>query len=358
MAVQGFSTSNAFNPRIHAKGVEAEALAKAVVTPFIGKTSSSLIQLRDEFQKGPGDTVRVGLRMQMDESVAPKQENDGLEGNERTLDFFTDDIKINQVRDAVRWKDVIDAHRITFEMREEAKAALSDYFTAVFEQWFFNQAAGALYADDTSTALTGNNAVVAADSDHVYRPGAAADESLAAGDEFKVESIDVLIEKAKTLSPIIRPAEIEGLGSYYVLFLHPYQVTALRAVDSFWTALNRDILRSGKFVESNPLFTGALGAYNGTLLVESTRVPLGVNSSTSASVANTRRAIFCGAQTAALGFGRMGGNPDRFRWVEETFDYKNQVGISCGMVGGLKKLVFNSADYATIVHPTYAAASS
>lgn len=358
MAVQGFSTSNAFNPRIHAKGVEAEALAKAVTSPFIGKTSSSLIQLREELGKRPGDTLRVGLRMQMDETTRPKQGNAGLEGNERTLNFYTDDLVINHVRDAVRWYDVIDPQRITFEMREEARAALADYFTAVFEQWFFNQVAGAVYADDTDTSLTGNNAVVAPDSNHIYRPdGVSADESLAAANVFKVEHIDVLIEKAKTLSPLIRPADIEGLGSYYVLFLHPYQVTQLRAVDSFWTALNRDILRSGKFVESNPLFTGALGAYNGTLLVESKRVPLGVNSSTSASVANTRRAIFCGAQAAAFGVGRLGGTPDRFRWVEESFDYKNEVGIACGMVGGLKKLVFNSTDFASIVVPTYAAAS-
>jgi N4-gp56 family major capsid protein len=356
MAVQGFSTSNAFNPRIHAKGVEAEALAKAVVSPFIGKTSSSLIQLREELGKGPGDTLRVGLRMQMDESTRPKQGNAGLEGNERTLNFYTDDLKIDHVRDAVRWYDVIDAQRITFEMREEARAALADYFTAVFEQWFFNQVAGALYADDTDTSLTGNNAVVAAES--IYRPGGiTTDELLVSTTPFSVELLDVLIERAKTRSPLIRPASIEGLGDYYVCFLHPYQVTSLRAVDSFWTALNRDILRSGKFVESNPLFTGALGAYNGTLLVESKRVPLGVNSSTAASVANTRRAIFCGAQAASFGVGRLGGTPDRFRWVEESFDYKNEVGIACGMVGGLKKLVFNSTDFATIVVPTYAAAS-
>lgn len=357
MAVQGFSTSNALSPRVWAKMVEAEAFKKAVVSPFIGKSSSSLIQLREELTKQPGDKLRITLRAQMDETVRPKQGNAGLEGNERLINYFYDDLVIDQIRDAHRLYNVIDPQRVPFDQRDEARAALADLATSWLENWFFNQVAGAVYADDIDTSLTGNQAVPA--SEAIYRPNSVAnDESLGTSDTFKIELIDALVERAKTRTFPIRPAEIAGLGRYYVLFLHSYQVTPLRAVDSFWTALNRDMLRSGKFAEDNPLFTGALGTYNGTLLVESTRVPNGVNSSTSAADTDTRRAIFCGAQTACLAVGRQGGEPDRFRWVEKFFDYDNELGISVGMVGGLKRLQFNSTDFGSIVVPTYAAASA
>jgi N4-gp56 family major capsid protein len=72
-------------------------------------------------------------------------------------------------------------------------------------------------------------------------------------------------------------------------------------------------------------------------------------------VANTRRAVFCGAQAAVMGFGQDNG-PSRMTWDEKTFDYGNKLGVACGMIWGVKKSIFNSKDYATIVLSTYAAA--
>jgi hypothetical protein len=67
-----------------------------------------------------------------------------------------------------------------------------------------------------------------------------------------------------------------------------------------------------------------------------------------------RRAVFCGAQAAMLAY-RPRQRPERFTWVEELFDYENELGVSAGVIFGLKKAVFNSDDYATIVMATYAA---
>ncbi len=43
-------------------------------------------------------------------------------------------------------------------------------------------------------------------------------------------------------------------------------------------------------------------------------------------------------------------------WVEELFDYGNQIGVEAGMIFGIKKMVFNSNDFATIVCTSYSAA--
>lgn len=40
---------------------------------------------------------------------------------------------------------------------------------------------------------------------------------------------------------------------------------------------------------------------------------------------------------------------------EELFDYENQLGVSAGLIWGLKKTTFNGADFATVVLSSYAA---
>ena len=40
---------------------------------------------------------------------------------------------------------------------------------------------------------------------------------------------------------------------------------------------------------------------------------------------------------------------------EELFDYENQLGVSAGLIWGLKKTTFNGSDFATVVLSSYAA---
>ena len=51
--------------------------------------------------------------------------------------------------------------------------------------------------------------------------------SLGNNDQIQLADLDYAKEAAKTLTPPIRPAQIEG-GEYYVVILHPYQVTDIR----------------------------------------------------------------------------------------------------------------------------------
>ena len=89
--------------------------------------------------------------------------------------------------------------------------------------------------------------------------------------------------------------------------------------------------------------------YNNMILHESTRVTQGVNSSSGAAIANVRRAVLCGAQAVTMGFGREGSRPSNFNWVEEYFDFKNQLGVAAGSIYGIKKARYNSLDFGTVV---------
>ncbi|WP_299346877.1 DUF4043 family protein, partial [uncultured Maritalea sp.] len=120
-----------------------------------------------------------------------------------------------------------------------------------------------------------------------------------------------------------------------------------------WFDLQRASIEGGK-IKDNGILSGALGVYNRTLLVESTRLPLAINSSTGAAISNTRRAVFCGAQALSCAYGKDSG-PTKFVWTEKLFDYDNELGVSVSCIHGMKKSIFNSEDFATITIPTYAA---
>ena len=360
MSVQEFGTSHALVPQQWSEGLEAEVLKKISWTSLLGKRSDSLIQWKDSLSSQPGDTETLGLRMQL--TNAPKSSSDAVEGNEQTLTIYDMSYTIDEVVDAVRFKNVIDRQRVTFDMRDEAKAALADQLSNAWDTSFFNQLAGAQH--ESSATMYGHNTMVDPQNitgiDHFITGDSTSttkDESLASGDEFTLALLDKAVERAKTLSPAIRPARIEGFDRpLYVCFIHPYQVSDLRTEGTVWDDIQRAAMQGGK-VNDNPIITGSLGVYNDVLLIESTRVPLGVNSTTDAAVADTRRAIFCGAQSAVMGWGRLGGSPRRFRWVEKQFDYDREYGVASGFLGGIKKTAFNSKPFASIVISTYAAAS-
>ena len=349
MANTSYGVNDALAVKLWSKKLFQEALKQTYISRFMGKGSSSIIQIKDETSKGAGDQITVGLRMQL--SGNGVQGDGTLEGNEEALTTYSDAIVINQLRHAVRSAGKMSEQRVPFSVREEARMGLQDWWADRLDTWFFNQIGGNTAVSDTR--YTGNQAALAPDASHKVYLNGSADESATSAYVFDITVIDKCVEKAKTLSPMIRPVKVGGEDKY-VMFLHPYQVFNLRTntTSGQWLDITKAAL-SGAKESGNAIYNGALGEYNGVVLHEATRVPLGVNSSTGAAISTVRRAVFCGAQSAVMAYGKdtQGGE---MSWVEEMFDYGNQLGVSAGMIAGIKKTRFNSADFGTIVVPTYA----
>ena len=146
------------------------------------------------------------------------------------------------------------------------------------------------------------------------------------------------------------------------MFLHDYQVHDLRTntASGQWLDIQKAAMQGGD-VRDNPIFTGALGIYNGVVLHKASRVTTGVNSSTGAAITTARRAVLCGAQAVCIAFG-SGNGATRYTWNEEMFDYGNQFGVAAGSIFGLKKTKYvpennsstNAEDFGTVVVSTYA----
>ena len=353
MATTEYGVNDALAVKLWAKKLFQEALKKTYASKFMGSGSDSLIQIKGETSKSAGDRITVGLRMQL--SGDGVQADGTLEGSEEALTTYSDNVLINQLRHAVRSAGKMSEQRVPFSVREEARMGLEDWWANRIDTWFFNQVCG--YTPQTDTRYTGNNSITGPDSDHRVFSTGTADETVQA-DSTKIMTlamIDKAVEKAKTLSPMIRPLMING-EEKYVMFLHPYQVYDLRTSSSTgqWLDIQKAAMAGSRASES-PIFKGSLGEYNGVILHESTRVTNGVHSSTGAAQTSVRRAVFCGAQAAVIAYGKDSSGGE-MSWVEELFDYGNQLGVSAGMIAGLKKTVFNSKDFGVITASTYAVA--
>lgn len=353
MAVTNYGVNANEAVKLWSRRLAREALKATYIQKFIGEGDDSVIQMRNDTKKGPGDRVRVTLRMQLTGDGV--QGDNTQEGNEEALSTYTDDFLINQLRHAVRSSGKMSEQRIPFSIREEAMSGLRDWWADRWDTWFFNQICG--YTPQTDTRYTGNNAVIAPSAGRKIFATGSADETVNADNTkvFVLSLIDKAVEAAKVATPLLRPINIKG-GKHFVMFLHPYQVTDLRTSTSTgqWLDIQKAAMSGGK-VGENPIFTGALGMYNNVILHESTRVTQGVHSTTGAAQTSTRRAVLCGAQAGVMGFGQ-GHSFKEYDWYEELFDYGNQLGVKAGCIGGLKKSVYNSVDFGTITVSSYAVA--
>lgn len=359
MSTTSFGVNDAMAIKLWSKNLAASERESLDLAPLMGD-EDSVIHVKTETEKGAGDKVTFGLRARL--TGDGKTEGEVAEGQGESLSIYNDALYINELGHVVGVKSnhTIDQQRVPFNLREQAKMGLGEWWADRKSVSFFNQVCG--NTAETRTKYTGLQATVAPSAGRIIRAGTAAtDQALTSSDIFTLDLIDAAVEMAKVGDTMIRPIRIGGQPKY-VCYLHPYQVTSLRtnSASGQWLDIQKAALAGGAATKS-PIYTGALGEHNGVILRSSQDIPKGCNSATpTTAVNNTRRAVLLGAQAAVIGYGRQEGqNKDtRYRWNEELLDHKRKLEVSAWSIWGLKKSVFNSADFGTLVISTYAAASS
>lgn len=334
-----------------------EALKMTSFNKLLGKDKRSIFQELTELTKSAGDTIKYDLLMQMTGSGVTGDNR--MRDNEEALVYYQDSVKIDQLRNAHAFRRM-SQQRTLHDLRMDAKSNLADWFAGKLSSYGFRSLCG-----DTTFSFAGNTAT-APDSDHYIVCGdvahsgtIATDEaSLGNNDQIQLADLDYAKEAAKTLTPPIRPTMIDG-QEYFVVYLHTYSVTDIRldVNNSAYTDWPTIQMYANKRGLKNPIFTGALGVYNGMIIMESTYLP----SFNGAAASTVRRNLFLGAQAGVFARGsaydgiereRMG-KDNLMSWYEQTDDYGNEKGISVGSIFGLKSTLFNSKDYGKIVMTAY-----
>lgn len=369
MAINIPATGDSYTVKKYA--IASQLLVESISETFFADKSmiadddSNVIRLVNNLSKGKGDTLNYQLRLQL--TGAGATEGQALVGNEESLQYLNDSITINSLRHAVRvpGDTHIGKQRTEFDQYEDARPALKDWFAVRIDTWAANQLAA--YTPQTDSKYTGLNSVTSIDTNHVVRPSTiTADESLTSSHPFTLDLIDKALNKARLLTNNpLRPIKIGG-KDYYVTFIHPNQeynmVTS--TTTGGWLDIHKAILQGGALADSG-LLNGALGVYKNVIIHSWSRVPQGVNSSTSTTAITTvRRAIFCGAGALTMALGNatpsLGEDGLPIRFAEDGFDYGDEDGVAATLVGGLKAATFSiggtSTSFGRIVIPTYAVA--
>jgi len=355
MAYTEFGTNDSQTVKIWSTLTMRDALKSTLFKKFLGNDKKSIIQRLTDLERQNGDVIKYDLLMQMDKDGVTGDNR--LKGNEEALVYYQDYVTLDQLRNGHSFKRM-SAQRTLHDLRADAQGNLSDWFADKFDTYMFNCLCG----------NTGHNfgaAAVAPDSDHYIMSGdvsksgtIATDEaSLGSNDQIQLADLDFAKEAAKTLSPMIRPCMIDG-EEYYVAVMHPYSTTDLRLdmANSAYTDWPSVQMYANKRGLDNPIFTGALGVYNGIILFESTRI--------FSPVTSVRRNLFLGAQAGVFALGnaykmleqRKVGKDNLMSWYEDVDDFGNENGIACGAVFGMKACRFNSKDFGKIVISSYAIA--
>lgn len=330
---------------------------------MMGKDDNNIVQVKDDLAKQNGDAVTFGLTTRLAKSGGVSGDSE-LEGHEQAINAYSESILISQWRDAVRLAGRLDEQKNAYDMRSDAKQKLKVLGQEWLEQQFFLKLAGVnntsltdIAGEVVGTWATWSNTpsgLDATDGEGARRicANSSGGASLASTDIMTTTLIDRAKLKAQTASPKIKPLRVNG-KKYYVMFLHPHQAYDLKQNPIFNQARREAEIRGPE----NPIFTGALGIWNGVILHEHDFVPFldisvagncftAAGSGTDYS-ADAYRAILCGQQ--AVGYAKCEA-PNG--WVEKDFDYNNKTGFSMSIIGGIDKIMFNSKEYGCIVVDT------
>lgn len=331
-----------------------------------GAQAQTPIQILPQLENDAGDTITYDLVMQL--RMKPVEGDTVLAGKEEDLKFYTDDVKIDQMRGGVNTGGKMTRKRTIHNLRQIARTRQGEWWARVHDEINFMYLSGGRgtnddYIFDKDYKGFAKNPFVTPDDQHLLFGGTATGKaSITANDKFDLGLIERSVTRAMTMGggskgvPAIEPIRIDG-EEHYVIVMHPFQEHDLRRNTS--TGQWLDIQKASAAAEgrNNPIFKGGLGMYRNVVL-HSHKGVIGFGDYGSSQNLAARRALFMGRQAAVVAYGSPGTGM-RFDWHEEAVDRGNQAVITTSCIFGVKKTAFTidnvSRDFGLISLDTYAA---
>ena len=302
-------------PKVWAKKVWHEGVKDSYFDKFIAMDGSNVVHQNKDLTNVKGDSVVFGLMMNLN---GPGVEgNQKLSGAEDTLNIYDFTVKTKLIRNAVSRYEA-DDQKTQYDMLKEIKGAL--------KQWLADWLDNKLMNELCSTPSSSKEAVAAS--------AAGTYASITANDKLTTTIISRAKRKAMMHAPKVQPIKIDGMDKY-IMLVHPWAARDLKD-DPKWLAAQQNANVRGS---KNPIFTGALGEYDGVILYEYERV---VCDNTGASSANVCHNLLLGKQAACFAVARPA------KHIEQIDDYGNIAGNGIAFYSEVKKTNFNNKDYGSI----------
>lgn len=303
-------------PKVWAKKVWHEGVKDSYFDKFTAMDGSNVVHQNKDLTNVKGDSVVFGLMMNL--SGAGVEGNRAiLAGNEEALNIYDFTVNTQLVRNAVSRFEA-DDQKTQYDMLKEIKGALKQWLS----DWLDNK----LIAKLTTTMPN--------PTETVYASAANTVSSTTANDKLTTALISRAKRKAMMHAPKVQPIKVDGMDKY-IMLVSPWAARDLKD-DPKWLAAQQNANVRGS---KNPIFTGALGEYDGVILYEYERVSL---SNGGASSANVCYNLLLGKQAACFAVARPA------KHIEQTDDYGNVAGNGIAFYGAVEKTKFNGKDYGTI----------
>lgn len=303
-------------PKVWAKKVWHEGVKDSYFDKFTAMDGSNVVHQNKDLTNVKGDSVVFGLMMNL--SGAGVEGNRAtLSGNEEALNIYDFTVNTQLVRNAVSRFEA-DDQKTQYDMLKEIKGALKQWLS----DWLDNK---------LITKLTTN---MPNPTETVYASTANTVSSTTANDKLTTALISRAKRKAMMHAPKVQPIKVDGMDKY-IMLVSPWAARDLKD-DPKWLAAQQNANVRGS---KNPIFTGALGEYDGVILYEYERVSL---SNGGASSANVCYNLLLGKQAACFAVARPA------KHIEQTDDYGNVAGNGIAFYGAVEKTKFNGKDYGTI----------
>ena len=301
-------------PKVWVKKVWHEGVKDSYFDKFTAMDGSNVVHQNKDLTNVKGDSVVFGLMMNLNGSGV--EGNQKLAGAEDTLNIYDFTVQTKLIRNAVSRFEA-DDQKTQYDMLKEIKGALKQWLA----DWQDNKLIAKLSASPTS-------------GETLYASSAGTQASITANDKLTTTLISRAKRKAQMHGPKVQPIKVDGMDKF-IMLVSPWAARDLKD-DAKWLAAQQNANVRGS---KNPIFTGALGEYDGVILYEYERV---LNDNTGASSANVCHNLLLGKQAACFAVARPA------KHIEQTDDYGNIAGNGIAFYGAIEKSKFNSKDYGVI----------
>jgi N4-gp56 family major capsid protein len=321
-----------------------EYLRENQFSPYFGTEMDSMIQLKTELTREPGDSVVFPtVRNLIGAGVTG---NTVLEGNEEILNARSLKVSVGVIRHAVavsEWdeqKSVIDllqgarqvlknwaANKLRNDIITSLGAITADgdvqipYATASAAQrntWLVNNADRVLFGATKSNAVSGVYATALATIDNT-------------ADKMTAAQLTLAKRIARTATPKIRPIRVNKDEEWYVVFVPSMVYRDLMLDPVIINALQYAWNRGS----DNPLFTAGDIIYDGLIVREIPELPTIPDVGTGGTV-DVGHSYLCGAQAIGIAWAQ------RSHPIENRRDYGFFTGAGIQEIRGVSKLRFGT----------------
>ena len=316
MATTEFTTASAERVQLWSKKLWLEMPRQIFWGKLMKENDDNApIEVRRDLEANPGDKLTFTL--------SNKLTGDGvsgdtvLEGQEEQLPFYSDDVTVDQRRNAVRLQGQMSEKRTAFDQRTPAKSHLRTWLAEKIDDDIFTK----MTTSPTTSVFGGNVASVA---------------TLTTAGVITTALMDRCVAKAHKALPKIWPVKIGG-DEHWVLVIHTDVAFDLQQ-DTTWNTTQRD---AGVRGMENLIFQGKHGTWRGIVLHAHEKVPVASDGGSGGDVPYASN-IFMGRQAGLFVWGR------RPSAAEKLFDYDNSIGFAIGAIWGVTKATFQAQDHASI----------